>query len=439
MGIIKAKIILSLILCSLILASNCTHLPKEISIAYADNQVSTEPSLSTSANGYTWQDLVKIAIEKSSEYPAAMEEALAEYYRYKARTDFEDLRLTFDYALRDAVGNNRSRFGGDLRFYIPNPFVNKQEIRAGTSAWRESKAEADEIKYQIALTVYELFHEIISVEKNIEILNSRELLLSEWTEHLKARQSARLATQADLMSLELQKIRLKSSVNHAYFENMAARRSLQMLVQIKDDDLRLDIKPIDWETVLASLSDEEKLIEDAFSRSWELSAASASYEKARAMLAVARARQIPWFAHVQAGYDLRSTIVLNSVPSNEWTVQLMINLPVFSWMNSEKKRAVAQMQAAHLRETDIRERIRNTISGNIKDLHEAISLRNEYISLLDSVPIPVRESTLDAETFFKLMDTRLSAAESVIKTELHCAIIYGQIENLVSTPRLFFD
>ena len=431
MGIIKIKYVLAAVFFILILTESCSNLPKEISAVYSQEQISPEYA-APPENGYTLQDLVKIAIANSKDYPAILEEAIAEYYRYKARTDIEDLRLTFDYALRDSIGENRSRFGSDLRFYIPNPFVNRHEIRAGVSAWREIKAGADELKYKVALTVYELVQEILSSEKTIEILNSREQVLSEWAEHLNARQIARLATQADLMSLELQKIRLKSSINQAQFACQSAIRSLQILVQIDEDDLKLNISPVDWQAVLELLSDEEKLIEDAFSRSWELAAANASYEKARAMLSIARARQIPWIEHIQAGYDQRSSLLLtNMQPSNEFTVQLMVNLPLFAWMSSEKKRASAQMQAAALRGMGIRERIRNTISGNIKDLRETIDLRNEYISLLDSVPLPVRENSSDAETYFKLMDTRLSAAESVIKTELNCAFIYGQIVNLI--------
>ena len=431
MGIIKI-ILHKLILVAFffILTAGCVQMPKELADSLVSKQ-SPQESVSPPANGYTWQDLVKTAISKNHDYTAVLNEAQAEYYRYKARTDIEDLRLTFDFALRDATDNNRSRFGGDLRFYIPNPFVNKHEIRAGIAAWGETKASADEIKYEIALTVYKLFHEVLSAEKTLDILRSREQILSDWADHLSVRQSVRLATQADIMSLELQRIRLKSSISQTQLAKQAALRSLQILVQINDDDLKLVLPPADWQAVLASLSDKEKIIEDAFASSWELAAANASYEKAGAMLGVAKAKQIPWFGHVQAGYNLRSTIsTLDMQPTNEFTVQLMINLPLFAWLSSEKKRASALMQAAELRKTGIRESIRNTITGNIKDLEEAVGLLSEYASLLDAVSIPSRESTPDTETYFRLMDTRLSAAESVVRAELHCAFIYSEIMNV---------
>ena len=409
--------------------------------------------------GYTWRELVRHAVTADPDHAAILAEARAEYFRYKSKTDLQDLRLSFDYARRDTSSSNddldsfgasrrqrsdgtRGRYGTDLRFFVPNPFVDRHIRRTGEAAQREVESEADVLKQEIAWTVYELVQEILREERVLEVLRAREQVLTEWTAHLKVRKDAHVATQADVLSLDLQRIRLKATLQKTRMAAQAARRGLQVLTQIPDEQLRLDMRETDWQAMLTSLTDEPKLLEEAFARSAELAVARAAYAKARAMLDTAKARQIPWFAYVQAGYVSRDSDdtgyrsdgerSTSSGDSDEWAAQLAVNLPVFAWMSSEKKMASAEMEAALLRETGIRQRIRNEISGGLTDLRETIDILNDYRTALDGLPAPVREAMPDAETFYKLSDTRLSATEYALETESHCALVYGQLLNALN-------
>ena len=369
--------------------------------------------------GYTWQHLVAHAVAANPDHAAILAEAHAEYLRYKSKTDLQDPRLTLDYTDRDA---DDDRYGGAIRLYTPNPFVNRHLLRTGEAARRETEAGAEMLKREIALTVYELVQEVLSEERMLAVLRERERVLSDWAAHMKTRLDAHVATQADVLSIDLQRLRLKASIQQRRLAAQTARRSLQALTQIPGGQLTLDPTPPDWQAVLDTFEDERALVETAFSCSAELAAAQAAYEKARATLDTAKARQIPWFSFVQAGYTTR-----DSSDANDLRLRLALNIPLFAWMNSETKMATAQMDAATLRAEGIRQRVRSELAGRLADLRETIELWGDYRAALDSLPEPVREAIPDAETFYKLSDTRLSASEYLHQTELRCALIYGQL------------
>jgi len=375
--------------------------------------------------GYTWQDLVQHVIAANPDHAAILADARAEYFRYKSRTGPQDPRLTFDYTNRDF-----DRYSGNLRFYIPNPFVDKHVLRTGEAAQREIAATADALKHEIAQAVYALVQEILSDTRTLSVLAARERVLTDWAAHLKERQAARVATQADVLALDLQRLRLKAAIQQKHLATQTARRTLHVLTRIPAGQLTLDPQPTDWQALQATLADEQQLVEDTFACSAELAAARAAHDKARAMLDTAKARQLPWFAHIQAGFGTRdddSTSSRND--ADEWRLRLAVNIPLFTWMSTEKKMAAAAMEAAAFREDSIRQRIRNEITAALTDLRETLDLQGDYQAALAAIPEPTRETTPDAETFFKLSDTRLSATEYALQNEYRCALIYGQLLN----------
>ena len=406
--------------------------------------------------GYTWQHLVNYATAASPDYAALLAEARAEYFRYKAKTDLEDLRISFDYDYRDSSSNERTwdnfgmwrtqrssslrnQYGADLRFYVPNPFVNRHLLRAGKAAQRETEAEADVLKREIAFLVYELFQEVLVEEQTLTVLRAREQIQTDWKAHLKAQHAAHVAIQADVLALDLQRLRLKAAIQESRLAAQAARRSLQVLTRIPDGQLKLDTTPPDWPAVLVSLADEPALFSSAFERSAEMALAQAAYEKARAVLDSVKASQIPWFDYIEAGYATRGSdgssvrsdgqFSSSQGDAEEWRAGLGINLPVFAWMSSEKKRAIAEMEAAALRHESTSRRIHTEITGYLVDLRETLEILTDYRATLAEIPEPARGATPDGETFYKLSDARLAAAEHAVKTEWNCAIIYGQLLN----------
>jgi outer membrane protein TolC len=375
-------------------------------------------------------------VTANPDYAAILAEARAEYFRYKSRTDLKDLQLSLGSSY--VSGDRRpNQYDIGIRFSIPNPFVNRQVIRTGEAARRETEIGTEALKNEITWMIYELIQEILIGERELSILLLREQVLSDWGEYLKMRHDARMATQADIRAFDIQRLRLKAAVQQAQFTIHTARRSLQVLVKIPDEQLVLNPFPSDWEVVLAALEDDKMLIEDAFSRSAELARANAAYEKACAVLDTARARQIPWFDSVYFSYSPSFTestdysysgeLIPSRAKSDKWTVGVNMSLPVFAWFSSEKKMAIAEIEAVSLRITGIRQRIHNDMTEIITDLRDTLYFLRDYQSTFDSIPEPTRETIPDSESYYKLIDARLSASEYALKIELQCAHIYGQL------------
>ena len=385
--------------------------------------------------GYTWQGLAELVVTASPDYAAILADARAEYFRYKSRTDLKDPNFSLEYSFL-AYDRSRNQYDMQVSLSVPNPFVNRQIIKTGEAARRETETGAEELKNEIAAIIYELTHEILIGERELSVLLLREQVLSGWADYLKMRYDARMATQADLREIEMQRLRLKAAVRQAQFTADTARRSLQALVRIPHEQLVLNPLPSDWKAVVAQLEDNETFIETIFSRSAELAGANAAYEKACAMLGTARAKQIPWLDSVYLSYAPGFTEDINYSyggtttsrrNTSKWTAGVNMSLPVFAWFSSEKKMAHAEIEAASLRISAIRERIRNDISGIIADLRGALIFLGDYQSTLDSIAEPTRETIPDPESYFKLMDARLSASEYALKIELQCAHFYGHL------------
>jgi len=375
--------------------------------------------------GYTWRDLARHAIAANPDYAAILVEARAEYFRYKEKTDLRDLRLILNSGIRESDTTDY-RYGADLRFDFPNPFVDKHVIRTGEAAQRETEAGAYAQQHRVARVIYELVQEVLSAERALQVLDAREQVLSEWAAHLKARHDAHVATQADVQALDLQRIRLKAAIQQKRLTAQAARRSLLVMTHIPDDALTLDPQTPDWPAVLDTLADEQWLLATARFCSPELAANRAALDKARAMLDTAKARQIPWFLYAQAGYGARDADTSDRA-FDDWRLRIAINLPVFAWMSSEKKAAAAAIEAAILRREGIHQRIQDELKGHLADLRETLGILNDYRAALDAIPEPTRETLPDAETFYKLADARLSATEYALATELHLLLIYGRL------------
>ena len=399
------------------------------------------PDGSYTPGGYTWQSLVNLAIASSPDYAARMTKARVEYLRYKSKTDLADPRFSFGYSFISDEGR-RDQFGLGINFSIPNPFVNRQIIRTGEAAQREAENDAEMLKNKFTSMVYELVQEILIGERELSILLLREQVLSDWENYLQTRYKARMATQTDMSEFEIRRLRLKTTIQQSRLKIQAARRSLQSLVQIPDEQLsegQLLLNPSlsDWDTVLAELKDDQAIIENAYSSSPELAGAIAAYEKAGASLNAAMAKLIPWFSSVYLtyspsfteswGYNYAGIWSSSQKSLYKWTFGVNINLPVFSWFGAEKKMAEAELELASLQITGIREQIRNDVTGIMGDLRETLEFLSEYQAVFNSMPEPVRETIPDAESWYKLLDERLSASEYTLKMELQCAYIYAEL------------
>ena len=433
----SAGLLPPVLLLTVFLAAGCASSPAPKSRpVYTAAQQTSLASGQTPPGGYTWQNLVNLTVASSPDYAARIAKANVEYLRYKSKTDLGEPRFSFGYSFV-ADENRRDQFGLGLRFPIPNPFVNKQILRTGEAAQREAENDAEVLRNKFASMIYEMVQEILIGEQELSILLLREQVLADWENYLQVRYDARMATQTDMRDFEIRRIRLKSTIQQSRLKVQAARRALQSLVQIPDEQMVLNPSLSDWDAVLAELKDEQTLIGNAFSRSPELAAAIAACEKADASLDAVKAKQIPWFRSVYVtyspsftenwGYNYAGIWTSSQKAVYKWTFGLNINLPVFTWFGAEKKMAEADAELASIQAAGIRERIRNDVSGIMGDLRETLEFLTDYRSVFDSMPEPARETIPDAESWFKLLDDRLSASEYTLKMELQCAYIYAEL------------
>ena len=388
-------------------------------------------SLQAVHDGFTWQHLVNHVVAASPDYAAILAEARADFFNYRSKTNPENLRFSFE-ASYLPVEKRINQYSAGISFSVPNPFVSRQVIRTGEAAMRETEAGAQALRNEIASMIYELVQEILIGERELSILSLREQVLSDWTAFLQMRYDARLATQTDMLQFDIQSLRLKTAIRQTRQGIQEARRILLVLVQIPDEQLVLNPHPADWKALLTALDDEEELINYTLSRSAELAGAKAAYEKARAVLGAARARQIPWFDSVFFSYDPGFTETasvmggVTRIKTNKWTAGVSVNLPVFAWFSSEKKMGAFETAAASQRVTGVSQRIRNDITGIIEDLRNALNLLIDYQIAFDSISKPARETIPDTESYYKLLDAWLSASEYALELELQCVQIYSK-------------
>ena len=433
------RLLTAIILSVIILASGCattSSVPAEPVPPLARN-TSLPPA---PEGGYTWRNLLDLVLETNQDHNALLAKARAEYFRYKSRTDPNEPQFSVEYSyLSDDRRNGDYDFG--FRLPIPNPFLNRHIVRTGEAAQREAETESEAFRHELASIIYEFVQGALIGERELSILRLREQVLSERTTYMETRYNVRMATQADMRELDIQRLRLKADIQRAQYAAQAARRGLQILVQIPDEQLVLKPTSTDWEAQLAALENDQALIDEACSRSAELSGAIAAYEKACATLDTARARQIPWFNSIYVTYSPSSTndtyvssttgqIVTSTRRLHHWTLGVSVNLPVFAWFSAEKKQANAEIETASLQIAGIRQRVRKEVTWMIGDLRDTLKFLIEFQSIYDSIPEPTREAIPDLESYYKILDTRLSASEHVIKMEEQYASIYRNLLKL---------
>jgi len=409
---------------------------------------------------FSYPMLITRALAASPDYAATLASARAEYYRYKARTDWRDPEITGRYSDRSSdtfqhernlLGDTSSQFGDGSRFeygpsfnvYISNPFENRYIVRAGRAAQREKEADASLLQNELSSVVYELFIQAVYETKSIALLRERVTFLHSWKKHLNERRQANVATQADLLAVELQLMRLQAKLAQKMITVQSAQRSLSVLANIPTNHpVALEASFPNWHATAARLAANTRLFDVACANSPDLAAARAAYEKARAEGNAARARQIPWFTSAQAGYswlnndtsalrsDGRQTTSGND--SDEWEVRLSMTVPLFAWMSSEIKEADANMLAAQLKETAVRQRIQQELTGYVADLQSVTEQKTTYQRQFEQLSPPTESSTPDIETFYKLSDAYRAAEEEFFMLDMQCAVLYGQIMRALS-------
>ena len=448
------------LLCAAGCSSTKTVEPAATSAQSAVQSPSTAPAEPALPSTFSYPMLIERALTASPDYAATLASARAEYYRYKARTDWRDPEITGRYSdrssdtfqhERNVLGDTSSQFGDGSRseygpsfnVSISNPFENRYILRAGRAAQREKEADAAILQNEVSRVIYEFFVQAVYETKAIALLRERETLLLSWKKHLNEQRLANVATQSDLLTLELKLMRLQATLAQKMITVQSALRSLSVLANLPSDHpIALEASFPNWRTTAERLAANTRLFDVACANSPDLVNAHAAYEKARAEGNAARARQIPWFTSAQAGYswlnndttsqraDGRQTT--GGTDSDEWEVRLSMTVPVFAWMSSEIKEADANMLAAQLKETAVRQRIQHELTGYVADLKSVTEQKTTYQLQFEKLAPPTEGSAPDMETFYTLSDAYRAAEEEFFMLDMQCAILYGQIMRTLS-------
>lgn len=435
--------LLSVITAVLIFNSACSTYPAPqnfTSSALSSSLPSALPARKTApapSGGYTWQQLADMAVAASSDYTAMLSDARAEYYRQKSKNDPNDLQLSFESSYFSSNFDNNP-FNAGIQVPFPNPFIGSNVNKAGIAAQRELEANAETFKNQITSTVYKYVQQILIGEKTLSVLRLRDQVNSDRADNLQKRYDSRVATQADMLQFDIQRLRLRSDILQAQSSVQTARRDLALLVQIPDEQLVLNTVSVDWDAVQAALANDQ-FIETAVTNSAELAASWAAYEKACALLDTAKAKQIPWFRHFSLTYSpafSRSVDTSVSPPlyihkrSDNFTMGLNVNLPVFAWFSAEKQAAIIGVETASQGITGTDQRIRGSITDIVTNLQGFLQILSDYRAVYDTVPEPSRDNIIDLDSYYKLTDDRLSASQYALGLELQCANLYGNLLKL---------
>jgi len=211
------------------------------------------------------------------------------------------------------------------RLYVPNPWVRSHRVGAAAAAGNAVSAELERAVWLLETRVRRAFAELDFLDHDLaaveELVDLRRRALELARQRLRGGQG----TTPDLIPVSGRYLTALSERDQAERKRGTARRQLAALVMLPAHRLTLAVDdrrrlPTDL-AGLSLLELEQRAIRnrgDLLASSWRARAASAACEESRS-------ERIPWFRHVQASRTE------DTGGGDEWSVEVAISLPVFSW------------------------------------------------------------------------------------------------------------
>lgn len=389
-------------------------------------------------DGWSWDELARLAGARADRAKVELLKAAAKRQSVEEGLAWKDpqLRLghtwtdthdrTWDGNLDQPLASRPENGDGEtwtagVRFYVSNPFVNRQLRRQGDKAVEAREARAQAEAYAVYCEVKTLCLDEAFAARE-EKLRREELALVETIRNVNAARLERGVAKSPLDALKAEIARERTLLQIEETVQMRARTRAQIafLAGVPERGLRIRYTPPEPPPTNAVYG--AVLVETAFARRPDLARALAEYEAAQAGVGAAKAAHIPWFDFVEGSYAHQTSDEVNwggekidgvryarrgrsRGHDDDWQVRLAMTVPLFTWFGDSVKRSKLVVEAADVRVQALRAAIENEIGTALAAFRAADA---RFVHLSD-----------EGSAFLAKMERRLEtcAAEATIPPE----------------------
>lgn len=373
------------------------------------------PSVSTNAAS-TWQRVIRVAMASHVNYAALLHDARAEYFRVRAKADWQNPQLLLNANLTQPHplehSEEEKQYGVRLRFYIPNPFVNGQLHEVAKATRRTLEEEARVERAEAALVIYQLCAEVQMAQALQDLHKRRSELFALREAFLRDCLKSRLIPEYEFQAHQIQVMRHEMTVAQVNQSLQTARRTLAILTRIPADMIQLPPLSRELAAAASGMAQQRQII----AMSPEYRAAVEATNKTKADHKAAKASNIPWFDYVDTGYGFRDT-----QDEGEWQLRVAFILPVFS--TSLENSAHAARAAANLREAHVAQQLKARYEALQLELRDAWAV----VDRLPKVPVPVKDAVADLKCYYKMSEDCFALEEQQLELIYRPLVVCGEL------------
>lgn len=437
---------------ALCILSGCVNTPESSGTPRSEPKTNiVEKAVSTiavPADGFSWHELAEIASQRDGKTQLAALQINRSTLQNQLDLTWRDpqLRLNSSFYSEDDYthgGNNSHEdaqgYGTALRFYTSNPFVNRWIKKQGAKNARSILAKSRELSYAVYCETKMKCCEAAILEDQLKQLKESQTLHRKICDCYNE-----LRTSGQAAPLKIIKADIKLAKTELQIEKTGRelRNVIYQLAQLTGVDAeKIKVQPLEKQ----KLSDPAKLNCDdltiaAVEMRPDLESIRAEIDLAKTKVEIAKAKQIPWFEFLEAGYRNRSEDVTSYTGSgqrnsdaarDEWLLRTAVSLPVFSWAGHETALAAAVVRETQLREAIALTSIRAEIRNALDNYSDAFAARTKMQTEVDSHIQEFNKAVRELDNSKAVIETEILATEELINS-------YGQSvrENLYNCYKL---
>jgi hypothetical protein len=369
-----------------------------------------------STNAFTWQRVIRVAMASNVNYTALLHEARAEYFRVRAKADWQNPQLLLSASVPNAHPVDQSdegrQYGPRLRFYIPNPFVNRQLHEVAKATRRTLEEEARIERAEAALVIYQLCAELQMAQALLDLHKRRSEHFTVREQYLGDCLKNRLIPEYEFQAHQIQVMRHEMTVEQVKQSIQTARRTLSILTRLPAELIQLPPLSRELALVASGMAQQRQII----AMSPEYRAAREATNKIKADHKAAKASTIPWFDYVDTGYSFR-----DSQDEGQWQLRVAFILPVFS--TSLENAAHAAREAANLREANVEQQLKARYEALQLELRDAWAV----IDRLPKVPVPMKDAVADPARYYKMCEDCFALEEQQLELLYRPLVVCGEL------------
>lgn len=227
---------------------------------------------------------------------------------------------------------NRTGYEVDVRVYPPNPFEVSSERNQTAAEYLELKSSVYEASRERFASIHEEWAEVLRALQLGEVYSGFAPFWEELRLLLKDTQSASSMSETDLLDWRMDLL-----------EYMSTSRELERTLQRYSSALARRIGRLGSgvDPVAGNAEPQIELLEDE-GDDLELVDVKRDLRNAQSDLQSARSEHWPWISHIQGSYGE----VESDFDREGWSVQVAVDVPVFSWFSGDISRSKTAVLAA---------------------------------------------------------------------------------------------